>query len=212
LSVINHPVKPAKGSRNMDLTAPDWSEHLRLVGENRDRTAFRDLFDKFAPLIKAFSGRQIGGDFNDPLAEELVQETMIKVWEKASTFDAAKASASTWIFTIARNTRIDLLRKNIRHQQNRTHLDQGEDGFDVEDIWIEDEDEDVFNILAKQRSADMLHEFMAELPQEQSFILRKVYLEDKSHSEIAEELSLPLGTVKSRVRLALSKLRLSVER
>jgi RNA polymerase sigma-70 factor (ECF subfamily) len=137
---------------------------------------------------------------------------MIKVWQKAASFNIEKANASTWIFTIARNTRIDLLRKNARHFQNKATSDQYEDAFDVDDIWVENENEDVFNQLAKQRNSEMLHESMKALPEEQSLILRKVYLEDKSHSEIAEELELPLGTVKSRVRLALNKLSLSVDR
>jgi len=198
--------------RIADSTTPDWSDYLVKVGQDSDRVAFRQLFDKFSPLIKSFAGRQAGAEFNEAMSEELVQETMIKVWQKAASYDPAKAKASTWIFTIARNTRIDLLRKNIRHQQNRMMNDHSEDGFDVEDIWVDNEDEDVFNQLAKQRSSEMLHEYMKDLPEEQSHILRKVYLEDKSHTEIAEELDLPLGTVKSRVRLALNKLRLSVER
>jgi len=200
------------GKQTVDATMQEWSECLVKVGRDNDRAAFRRLFDKFSPLIKAFAGRQLSGELHDGMAEDLVQETMIKVWQKAESFDPKKANASTWIFTIARNTRIDLLRKNIRHQSNRIANDHSEDGFDVEDIWVENEDEDVFNQLAMQRTAEMLKESMKELPEEQSFILEKAYLEDKSHSEIAEELSLPLGTVKSRVRLALSKLRLGVER
>ena len=183
--------------------AEQWSACLAAVAESGDRQAFQQLFRKFAPLVKAFALRQSGGDFTGSLAEELVQETMIKVWQKAASFDARKASASTWIFTIARNTRIDLLRKTSRHHINRISSDE-DDGFDDE--------EDVFNQLANQRTREHLRESMKSLPEEQEFILKKAYLEDKSHSEIAEELQLPLGTVKSRVRLALSKLRLSVDR
>lgn len=197
----------------MNDTTAEWSDCLRKVAAG-DRSAFRALFDRFSPLLKAFAFRQAGMDQGDLLAEELVQETMIKVWQKAASFDPEKASASTWIFTIARNTRIDLLRKNARHVYNRVTGDQGEDeeGFDIDDIWVDNEDEDLFNQLARERSAELLHAAMAELPEEQAFILKKVYLEDKSHTEIAEELQLPLGTVKSRVRLALNKLRLSVDR
>jgi RNA polymerase sigma-70 factor (ECF subfamily) len=190
----------------------DWAECLDRVAVHADREAFRRLFDRFAPQIKAFAFKQSGYDVRDSLAEELVQETMIKVWQKASSFDPGKASASTWIFTIARNTRIDLLRKHARHQVNRAGSDIADDVLDVEDIWVDNEDEDVINQLARQRNSEILHECLGELPQEQRFILQKVYLEDKSHSEIAEELRLPLGTVKSRVRLALNKLRLSVDR
>lgn len=196
----------------MNDSTTAWSDCLQKIANNGDREAFRLLFDKFSPLIKAFAIRLSSGSKSENLAEELVQETMLKVWQKAGSFNREKANASTWIFTIARNTRIDLLRKKARHQNNRVANDHSEEGFDVEDIWIEDEDEDVFNQMAKQRSIKSLHETLKELPEEQSFILKKVYLEDKSHSEIATELDLPLGTVKSRVRLALNKLRLTVDR
>lgn len=196
----------------VDDTTPDWTRYLVRIGHHRDREAFRRLFDKFSPLIKAFAGRQAPFDLSENMAEELVQETMIKVWQKAESFDPKKANASTWIFTIARNTRIDLIRKNARHQLNKASSNQADYEFDVDDIWIDSDDEDVFNQLAMQRSSENLHASLEDLPDEQAFILKKVYLEDKSHSEIAEELELPLGTVKSRVRLALSKLRLSVER
>jgi len=206
------------GARRMNPTvvkdeAATWNDCLLRVARDSDQAAFQQLFNKFSPLIKAFTAKQPSfGNQAANMSEELVQETMVKVWQKAASFNPEKASASTWIFTIARNTRIDLIRKTSRHHQNRINNDDSEDGFDVEDIWIENEDEDVFNQLAKQRSAETLHEAMKNLPEEQAFILKKVYLEDKSHTEIAEELDLPLGTVKSRVRLALSKLRLSVDR
>lgn len=199
-------------NRIMSEEAVYWSECLLKIARDEDREAFLELFTRFSPLIKAFAARQSSSAHAEIMTEELVQETMIKIWQKAASFDPKKASPSTWIFTIARNTRIDMLRKNARHQTNRVANDHSEDGFDVEDIWIENEDEDVFNQLAKQRSSEMLHESLEELPEEQAFILKKVYLEDKSHTEIAEELELPLGTVKSRVRLALSKLRLTVDR
>jgi RNA polymerase sigma factor (sigma-70 family) len=201
-----------KGKRVVNEAALKWSHLLEKVALHGDRDAFQQLFTHFSPLIKAFANKQAGANRGENFAEEIIQETMIKVWQKAASFNVEKANASTWIFTIARNTRIDLLRKNARHFQNKASSDQYEDAFDVDDIWIENENEDVFNQLAKQRNSEMLHESMKALPEEQSLILRKVYLEDKSHSEIAEELELPLGTVKSRVRLALNKLSLSVDR
>lgn len=207
---IQH-IAPRARSR-MSESTQEWSDYLLQVAEHKNREAFQKLFNRFSPLIKAFAARQASGEYGENLAEELVQETMVKVWQKAKSFNPEKASASTWIFTIARNTRIDIMRKNARHINNKATSDQYEDAFDVEDIWVENENEDVFNQLVKQRNSEMLHECMKELPEEQSFILKKVYLEDKSHTEIAEELQLPLGTVKSRVRLALNKLRLSVDR
>ena len=206
------------GTRRMDPeVAKDdpsvWNTCLLQIASHGDQSAFQQLFNKFAPLIKAFAARQpVSSELTSSIGEELVQETMVKVWQKAASFNPEKASASTWIFTIARNTRIDLLRKNTRHYKNRQLNDSNEDSFDIDDIWIENDKEDVFNQLARQRNSEMLHTSMKQLPEEQAFILKKVYLEDKSHTEIAEELNLPLGTVKSRVRLALSKLRLSVDR
>jgi len=210
--VIDKPDTTRQNLRIMNEPATEPSDLLLKVARDADRAAFRQLFDHFSPLIKAFANKHAMSDPTDNLREELVQETMIKVWQKAGSYDASKAKASTWIFTIARNTRIDILRKQARHYVNKATSDQYEDAFDVDDIWVENEDQDVFNQLARERSSDMLHESMKDLPEEQEFILKKVYLEDKSHSEIAEELSLPLGTVKSRVRLALNKLRLTVDR
>ncbi|MDA9908922.1 sigma-70 family RNA polymerase sigma factor [Gammaproteobacteria bacterium] len=209
---INASIQKIKGKRVVNEAAAKWSSLLEKVALHSDRYAFQQLFAHFSPLIKAFANKQAGASRGENFSEEIVQETMIKVWQKAASFNVEKANASTWIFTIARNTRIDLLRKNARHFQNKASSDQYEDAFDVDDIWIENENEDVFNQLAKQRNSEMLNESMKALPEEQSLILRKVYLEDKSHSEIAEELELPLGTVKSRVRLALNKLSLSVDR
>jgi len=196
----------------MNATDTDWTELLRRIAGDGDRQAFHQLFMHFAPLIKAFAAKADPAAHNTSLAEDLVQESMLKIWNKAATFDPEKASAGTWIFTIVRNTRIDLIRKSARHQNNRVHDNNGERGFDVEDIWIENEDDDLFNRLVRQRSSERLHESMRQLPQEQAFVLRKAYLEDKTHTEIAEELQMPLGTVKSRVRLALEKLRLTIDR
>ena len=211
-TVTEHTLNSTGKLRIVNDSTTVWSERLEKIASNGDREAFRLLFNKFSPLIKAFAIRLSSGSKSENLAEELVQETMIKVWQKAGSFNSEKANASTWIFTIARNTRIDLLRKLARHQNNRVANDHSEEGFDVEDIWIEDDDKDIFNMMVKQRSIKSMHQTLQELPEEQSFILKKVYLEDKSHSEIAAELELPLGTVKSRVRLALNKLRLTVDR
>lgn len=206
-----------------DITAPDtafdegnarWIACLQRVAVQQDRSAFRELFDHFAPLIKSFAFKVPALQEIETFSEELVQETMLKVWTRAATFDPALASPGTWIFSIARNMRIDLLRKQARHTVNIVSLtrDDDEDDSDLEDIWFEDESGDVFNQLVQQRSRRQIHESLLTLPPEQAGILRKVYLEDKSHSEVAAELGLPLGTVKSRVRLALNKLKLLVDR
>lgn len=191
-----------------------WTNCLQLIAETQDRAAFQQLFTHFAPLIKSFAYKVPSLQETESFAEELVQETMLKVWTRAATFDASLSSPGTWIFTIARNMRVDLLRKLARHVVNSVsiHQDDEEDELDLQDIWFEDESSDLFNLLVQQRSRKQIHASLLALPAEQSTILRKVYLEDKSHVEVAQELELPLGTVKSRVRLALNKMKLIVDR
>jgi RNA polymerase sigma-70 factor (ECF subfamily) len=195
-----------------DASAEHWSACLARVASHGDRQAFRALYDHFAPLIRAFARKVSSLDHPDQFAEELVQETMLKVWTRAGSFDPKLSSPSTWLFTIARNMRIDLLRRRARHVVNSVPL-HGDDGeLDMDDIWFVDTGSDLFNQLAQQRSRRQIREALQTLPPEQAGILQKVYMEDKSHAEVAAELSLPLGTVKSRVRLALNKLKLVVDR
>ena len=203
----------------LDSTLPDdraqyWIACLQRVAEHRDTDAFRELFDHFSPLVKAFAYRVPSLEHPDAFAQDLLQETMLKVWTRAASFDPKLANPSTWIFAIARNMRIDLLRRQSRHVVNSVSLyGDGEDGdVDLEDVWFEDENSDVFHQLATQRSRRQIHDSLKMLSIEQKTILAKVYLEDKSHAEVATELKLPLGTVKSRVRLALNKLKLLVDR
>lgn len=178
----------------------EWSECLQLIARHQDRTAFTQLFRHFAPLIKAFA--LAGSSLSVIHADELVQEVMLKVWQKAAAFDPEKAAASTWIYTIARNSRTDLFR---RLRKFDTPL-SAEDVCDVQDS------EEAFTVLHQKRSRDRVRALMQELPSDQAVILAKVYMEGKSHSEVASELYLPLGTVKSRVRLALQKLQIQLER
>ena len=189
-----------------------WNQLLVQVARKQDRRSFQQLFEHFAPLIKAFAYKVPSVSQTEAFADELVQETMLKVWVKAKSFDSRRASASTWIFTIARNTRIDLLRKYSRHHTNAVSTESIADMLETQDIWFEEMENDVFNHLAQQRNQKVIHDSLKDLPDEQSYILEKVYLEDKSHSEVATELALPLGTVKSRVRLALKKLRITIDR
>lgn len=197
-----------------DERVAHWVDCLARVARQQDRGAFRELYEHFAPLIRSFAYKVPGLEQTNVFAEDLVQETMLKVWTRAASFDPGLASPGTWVFTIARNMRIDLLRKQARHVVNTVsiHQNDDDDSVDMEDIWFEDETSDVFNQLAQQRSSRMLHDSLQTLPPEQAYILQKVYLEDKSHAEVAAELQLPLGTVKSRVRLALNKLKLIVDR
>ncbi|MDP4766695.1 MAG: sigma-70 family RNA polymerase sigma factor [Pseudomonadales bacterium] len=173
-----------------------WSELLVKVGAGRDREAFGELFAHFAPLLKGFLMK--GSSLGPERAEELVQETMIKVWRKADSFNATKSSASTWIYTVARNCRIDWLRREAKSSRD----------IEAEDIYESSEENTSYTSLVQIRNRDLIRENLALLPPEQLEVIAKIYFEGKSHSEVAAELTLPLGTVKSRIRLALNRLQL----
>ena len=178
-----------------------WSLLLVSVGESRDRQAFGQLFKHFAPLVKSFAQASRHEGWFPGLSEDLVQEVMIKVWQKSAGYNPEKASATTWIYTVARNCRIDMLRR----KSNTQHLP-----LENEDFWHEPDEETPVSLLRQKRSEDKVQQSLAQLPKEQDEILRKVYLEGKSHAEAFSELGLPLGTVKSRVRLALQKMQILV--
>jgi len=184
--------RPAgKGSEVGSEVSPAALEDLiaRVAG-GRDRAAFSLLFDHFAPRLKAFLLRQGAGS----AAEELVQEAMLTVWRRAESFDPRQATASTWIFTIARNKRIDLLRRERRPE------------LDPNDPMLVPENESAERSLADRQEATLVRRAMEQLPPEQATLVRMAYFEDKVHTAIADETGLPLGTVKSRLRLALQRL------
>ena len=197
--------KPAEKNRQRDLKASmskpktvtdetTWLNDLILrVSTDKDKIAFRELFQYFAPRIKGFFQGQ--GSSPDK-ADEVVQEAMVNVWRKAHLFDPSKAKASTWIFTIARNSRIDLLRK-----ENRPEPDYSDPTFYSVDEPRPDE------VFEREDEAQKLKAILDGLPAEQQKVLRLAFFEEKAHVEIAEELNLPLGTVKSRIRLAFKRLR-----
>ncbi len=164
---------------------------LDRVGKYQDKQAFGELFDHFAPRLNAYM-RKLGSDATQ--AEELVQEAMLTVWRKAPMFDTAKAGASTWIYTIARNKRIDSLRRQRPEYDNA----------DLTQIPAEEPEQDPLDLASTQRS---LEKAIATLPAEQAELLKLAYYQDMPHSEIASSRKIPLGTVKSRLRLALDKLR-----
>ena len=178
----------------------EWSECLVLIARNEDRAAFTRFFRHFAPLIKAFA--LAGSSLSASLADELVQEVMLKVWQKAGGFNPEKAAASTWVYTIARNCRTDMFR---RLQKFDTPLAE-------EDVMSDQGSEEPFAMLQDKRSQERVRNLMQGLPPDQMQILAKVYMEGKSHAEAAAELDLPLGTVKSRVRLAIQKLQIQIDR
>jgi RNA polymerase sigma factor (sigma-70 family) len=186
-----------------------WNPLLLSVAQDRSRAAFQDLFEHFAPLIKAYAFKVTELSKAEILAEELAQETMIKVWIKAHTFDPAKSSAGTWIFTIARNTRIDLIRKYSKQwEANNTEFD--ENILTADDIWPGQTD-DVYTQIETSHNKKKILDLINELPLEQIAVIKIIFLEGLTHSEAASHLNVPLGTVKSRVRLALQKLKLSID-
>jgi RNA polymerase sigma-70 factor (ECF subfamily) len=172
---------------------PSFEDLIVAVGTRQDRSAFAGLFAHFAPRIKAYLMRS-GSDSS--AADELTQEVMLLVWRKAARYNPAQAGAATWIFTIARNKRIDRFRRE-------RPVD-----FDPEDPSLRTEPEplpDQTLEMAEQGRA--LRTAIESLPETQSALLRLAFYEGKSHSTIAAEINLPLGTVKSRLRLALQSLR-----
>jgi RNA polymerase sigma factor (sigma-70 family) len=180
-------------SRQAQETAPPFAALVAAVAERQDRAAFARLFGHFAPRLKAYI-RRLGTE--DARAEELAQEVMLIVWRRAALYDPAQASVSTWIFTIARNRRIDDLRRERRPE------------IDPEDpALLRDPAPDAYVVTERGEMGRRLSAAVALLPEEQAVVLRKNFFEDKAHGEIASELALPLGTVKSRLRLALGKLR-----
>ena len=178
---------------------PDWGALLTRVAENDDKAAFRAIYQHFAPRIKAYA---INQGFSQH-AEVLVQEVMTSVWRNAGKYTESLASVSTWIFTITRNQRIDILRK-----LNRT---RAEIVIETEDLWqIPTEDTTICSIQ-NLSTEKFVKTAIDKLPEEQMIALRKVYYEGKTHEEVAEELNIPLGTVKGRLRLSLQKLRVMFE-
>lgn len=184
-------------SNSSGTLAPSLSaRHSALVQEiaaSANRQAFAELFDHFAPRLKSFLMRQ-GTDGG--AAEDLAQETMLAVWRKAKLFDPARASAGTWIFTIARNLRIDAIRKQARPE------------FDADDpAFVPDSDLAADDMMSAEEMGDRVRSALAELPTEQAEVIKLSFYEDKPHAAIATQLSLPLGTVKSRLRLAMKRIR-----
>ena len=168
-----------------------WAEHLSQIQLHQDQKAFAELFSYFGPRVKAFL---IKSGASPSMAEECTQEVMATLWHKAHLFDPSRASVATWIFTIARNKKIDAFRKQRRPEP--------------EDLqWGPESEPEASDILALQQETNLLTQAMLALPSQQRDLIKKAYFGDLSHSEIAVETGLPLGTIKSRLRLALSKLR-----
>lgn len=170
---------------------------LQRVARSGDVEAFRKLFQTYAPRVKSYMMRQ-GTDANT--AEELAQETLLTVWRKAALYSGEKGSATTWIFTIARNLRIDRLRKEVAWQP----LPEDNEEKASDDPAPDEE-------LSERERRERVQQVLGDLPADQSEVVVLSYIEGLSHSEIAERLGLPLGTVKSRMRLAYQKIRDALE-
>lgn len=184
-------VRPMLKRESVD---PDQLSRLvEAIAASQDRAAFAALFEQMGPRVKTYLMRS---GTAPEVAEEIAQETMLVVWRKASYFDAARAGAATWIFTIARNLRIDWQRRN---QRSEPMSPGAEEEADLSPTPEE-------SVLASFREA-RVRAALGELSEEQATIVRLSFFAEKPHGEIARELGLPLGTVKSRVRLALARLR-----
>ena len=181
--------------RRMDQQAMDdlseLSRDLIAVRDNRDREAFGRLFDHFAPRLKAMMLRS---GLHDGTAEDVVQDVMLAVWHKAGQFDPHRADAAAWIYAVARNRRIDMAR--------RRPLPQPDELPEIESL-----EPDAIQILSLQQEARHLAEALSRLAPEQAEALRAAYFDDIPHSRISEMTGLPLGTIKSRIRLGLERLR-----
>ena len=170
---------------------------LTQIATSKDRMAFTTVFDHFAPRVKSFMMRK---GSNAEQAEDLVQETMIAVWSKAAMFSTEKGSVSTWIFTIARNLRIDKLRRE------RSQLYTDLEDFDAPDMSTGAEE-----ALGRSQEDNHVAQALAQIPAEQRDLLILSFVEDVPQSEIALRLGIPLGTVKSRMRLGYQRLRKILE-
>mgnify|MGYP001293435240 FL=1 len=170
---------------------------LRRVAERADPAAFRELYEAFGPRVKAYMMRK-GADAGT--AEDLAQETLLTVWRKASLYADDKGSMTTWVFTIARNLRIDRLRREVPWQElpEWRLVEPSEEALPDE-------------ALAEKQQQNRLQAALANLPADQREVVTLAYLEGLSHREIAARLALPLGTVKSRMRIAYQKVRAALE-
>lgn len=190
------PVRTNKGQAPKS-PVEDVSRQIVAIAATADMDAFQELFQAFSPRIRAYLLKMTR---NPQAAEDLMQETMLAIWRKAGQYDPARGPASAWIFTIARNIWIDAWRK-----QRRPEIDPNDPALAA------DPEPDAANLIERRQSHDALHKAMQSLPPEQVNLIRLSFFEEASHSTIASQLGLPIGTVKSRIRLAFGRLRAALE-
>jgi RNA polymerase sigma factor (sigma-70 family) len=171
---------------------------LQSIATKQDKAAFVALFNAFAPKVKAYLRRQ-GVDSGQ--ADDITQEVMLQVWNRAAQFDVSKARPSTWIYTIARNRLIDMWRAQ------KNNLVEFNDP-----AYLPETSYDQIHAIDSEQEASTLRNAVAELSNEQRTIIEESYFEERSHRMIAKARKIPLGTVKSRLRLALDHLRQKVKR
>lgn len=169
---------------------------VELISRDRDREAFARLFSRFAPKLKAYL-MKAGADA--AAAEDFAQDAMLTVWRKADLFDARKARASTWIFTIARNRRLDALRRESRPLATPQ----------IDPVPLDPERPD--DLYRERQEAERMRQALDSLSPDQIEVIRLAFFQDQAHSEVAQSLQLPLGTVKSRIRAAMVRLRLRLD-
>ena len=172
----------------------EWATLIGRVADG-DRESFQRLFEHFAPRVKGLM-LKTGASSDD--AEEIAQETLLAVWRKAAQFDPVSAGAAAWIYTIARNLRIDAVRRAAR---------TGTVDPEAELDYLVDPAEPADSVMTRNEEADRIARALSSLSQEQSMAIRLSFIEERPHPEIAGALGIPLGTVKSRIRLAMNRLR-----
>ncbi len=192
----NRQVNTEQG-QNSPQAAEDVGAQILAIAARADMEAFQTLFRAYSPRIRAYLLKMTR---NAQAAEDLMQETMLAIWRKAGQYDPARGPASAWIFTIARNIWIDAWRK-----QRRPEIDPNDPALAA------DPAPDAANLIEQRQSHDALHKAMKTLPQEQVDLIRLSFFDEASHSTIASQLGLPIGTVKSRIRLAFGRLRAALE-
>jgi RNA polymerase sigma-70 factor (ECF subfamily) len=190
-SMLRRPERRVETVTAMEKTEAHWVASIVSIAQQQDQKAFAEVFRHFAPRVKAFL---IKSGADESLAEECMQDVMATLWHKAHMYDPSRASVATWIFTIARNRKIDLLRRYARPEP--------------EDLpWGPEQEPDQADVIALHQESTKLADAIRKLPPKQRELIERAYFGDLTHSEIAAETGLPLGTIKSRIRLALERLR-----
>jgi RNA polymerase sigma-70 factor, ECF subfamily len=195
-----NPASPNASGKSGTLSERErdvFSDLMERVAAHKDKVAYGQLFSYYGPRVKAYLLR-LGAD--DALAEELAQEVMVIVWRKAELFDRTQASVSTWLFRIARNKRIDAIRRT-----KKPELDPNDPLLLPSAPMAPD------NLMSGAQRDQLVRDAMVDLPAEQKLLLQQAFYEGLSHREIADQTGTPLGTVKSRLRLAFLKLRAKLE-